>query len=127
MNFVKTSAIYSRHLKKLSQDMGSVHKMLLFYTQARWLSKDNVVQSVFALREVKLFLGIQNKVDLLSIWTGDDWELRLAYLVDIFRQLNSLNVEFQGKESLIIDFLEKIKAKLEAQNCLGNFAILETA
>ena len=57
-----------------------------------------------------LFLRIQNKQDLLSAWSADSFEIRLAYLVDIFRQLNTLNLELQGKGSLIIDFVDKIKA-----------------
>ena len=71
-------------------------------------------------------------MDLLSAWTEDDWELRLAYLVDIFGQLNSLNVELQWKESLIIDVVEKIKASIsKLENCrrkisLGHVAMLET-
>ena len=68
---------------------------------------------------MKLFFGVQNKMDPLSAWREDDLELRLACLVNIFRQLNSLNVELQEKESLIVDFVGKIKAfvgQLEAQN-----------
>ena len=78
--------------------------------QVHWLSKGNVDRRVLGLREeIKLFLGIQNKQDLLSAYTEDNWELRLAYVVDIFGQFNSLNVEFQGKESLIIDFVRKLE------------------
>ena len=60
-----------------------------------------------------LFLRIQNKQDLLSAWSADSFEIRLAYLVDIFRQLNRVNLELQGKGSLIIDLVDKIKEIVE--------------
>ncbi|XP_063612431.1 zinc finger BED domain-containing protein 5-like, partial [Penaeus indicus] len=99
----------------------------------RWLSKGNVVQRVFELREeISLFLRVQNKQDMLSAWSADSFEIRLAYLVDIFRQLNKLNLELQGKGSLIIDFVDKIKAFIRKMENwrrkvgMGNLAMLET-
>ena len=70
--------------------MDSVHETVVFATR----------------KEIKLFLDTQNKMDLLSARTEDDWKLRLAYVLYIFGYLNFLNVELQGKESLIIDFVE---------------------
>ena len=46
----------------------------------------------------------------MSAWSPDSFEIQLAYLVDIFSQLNTLNLELQGKGSLIIDLVDKIKA-----------------
>ena len=100
VNFVKTSAFSSRLFKKLCQDMDSLHETLQF-ASIRRLSKGDVVRRVFALREeIKLFLGLQNKMDLLSTWTENDWELRLAYLVGILGQLNSLTVELPRERKL---------------------------
>ncbi|XP_045109127.1 zinc finger BED domain-containing protein 5-like [Portunus trituberculatus] len=119
--------------QRLCQDMDAAHETLLFHTAVRWLSKGNVVQRVFELREeISLFLRIQNKQDLLSAWSADSFEIRLAYLVDIFRQLNTLNLELQGKGSLIIDFVDKIKAFIRKMENwrrkvgMGNLAMLET-
>ena len=103
VNSVKGSALNTRLFKRLCQDMDAAHETLLFHTAVRWLSKGNVVQRVFELR-------IQNKQDLLSSWSADSFEIRPAYLVDIFRQLNTLNLDLKGKGSLIIDFVDKIKA-----------------
>ncbi len=44
---------------------------------------------VFELpRELKLFLEMQGKDDLLSHFSEVLWEPRLSYLADIFEQLN---------------------------------------
>ena len=111
--------------------MDAAHETLLFHTAVLWLSKENVVQRIFELREeISLFLGIQNKQGLLSAGSADSFEIRLAYLVDIFRQLNTLNL--QGKGSLIIDFVDKIKAFIRKMENwrrkvgMGNLAMLET-
>ncbi|KAK4324250.1 hypothetical protein Pmani_005090 [Petrolisthes manimaculis] len=132
LNFVKDSALNTRLFKRLCQDMDAAHETLLFHTAVRWLSKGNVVQRVFELREeISLFLRIQNKQDLLTAWSADSFEIWLAYIVDIFRQLNTLNLELQGKGSLIIDFVDKIKAFIRKMENwrrkirIGNLAMLE--
>ncbi len=54
---------------------------------------------VFELRgELKLFLVMQGKDNLLSHFSEVLWEPRLEYLADIFEQLNRLNLKLQGKE-----------------------------
>ncbi|XP_063845416.1 SCAN domain-containing protein 3-like [Scylla paramamosain] len=133
VNFVEGSALNTYLFKRLCQDMDAAHETLLFHTAVRWLSKGNVVQSVFELREeISLFLRIQNKQDLLSAWSADSFEIRLGYLVDIFRQLNTLNLELQGKGSLIIDSVDKVKAFIRKMENwrhkvgMGNLAMLKT-
>ncbi len=59
----------------------------------RLLSKGNVLNRVFELRgELKLFLEMQGKDYLLSHFNMVLWE-PLAYLADIFEQLNRLNLK----------------------------------
>ena len=59
---------------------------------------------------------------MLSAWFVDGFEIQLAYLVDIFKQLNTLNLELQGEGTLIIDMEDKIKAfirKMEVESWNG--------
>ncbi len=67
VNFVKAGALHSPLFQNLSRDMDSEHEALLFYSKMRWLSKGNVVNRVFELRrELKMFLEMQGKDDLLT-------------------------------------------------------------
>ena len=98
---VKAGALNSRLFQNLCRDMDSEHEALLFYSKVRWFSKGNVVNRVFELRgELRLFLEMQGKDDLLSHFNEVLWEPRLAYLADIFEQLNRLNLKLYGKEKM---------------------------
>ena len=58
------------------------------------------VARVYEMREeLTVFLEARRKLDLLSSFTSEGFQLALAYLVDIFDALNSLNKLLQGKNT----------------------------
>ena len=78
--------------------MDSNHENLLFHTNVRWLSKGNMLARVYGLKdEVSIFLESQGKQDLLLPFQSQEFQLAMAYLVDIFEALNCLNLLLQGK------------------------------
>ncbi|XP_068204590.1 zinc finger BED domain-containing protein 5-like [Palaemon carinicauda] len=53
VNYIKTKALNTRLFKELCKDMNAD----LFYAAERWLSKGNVINRVFEMKdEIKLFL-----------------------------------------------------------------------
>lgn len=91
--------------------MYSDHKVLLFYTKIRWLSKENVAKPIFELKdELKTFLDMQGKRDCIMHFIDELWFQRVAYLLDIFAQLNKLNLKFQGNDMRIIHFKDYVQA-----------------
>lgn len=89
--------------------MDADFEVLLFYTAVRWLSKGNTVNRFFDLREeVELFLEIQGKAEYLSHFKDEMWVIRVAYLADIFSELNKVNLKLQGKATNIIQFKDEI-------------------
>ena len=50
------------------------------------------------------------KFDLLALLHSKDFGLSLAYLVDIFEALNTLNCKLQGRKSTIICHYDAIRA-----------------
>ena len=62
VNFIKSSAVNSQLFAKLCKDMDSNHINLLFHTDVRWLSKDNILARVYDLKdEVSMFLKSQGQ------------------------------------------------------------------
>ena len=111
VNFVKGGALNSRLFKQLCTDMDAAHHTLLFHTNVRWLSRGNVAERVFELRdELKLFFEVQGKMEFFAWLNDEEWIMRLAYLVDIFEQLNKLNLQMQGRNTNIIKFVDSLKA-----------------
>lgn len=132
VNYIKTQALNTRLFKELCKDMNADHEVLLFYTAVRWLSKGNVVNRVFEMKdEIKLFLEIQEKKDLLVHFEDEAWNKRVAYLADIFDQLNKLNMKLQGRETHVLLFQDSLRAfvsKLQnwrRKTNLGNIAMFE--
>ncbi|XP_045105061.1 zinc finger BED domain-containing protein 5-like, partial [Portunus trituberculatus] len=54
----------------------------------------------------------RKKCDLLEILKSEHFELRLAYLVDIFEIFNQLNLRLQGKDSNLLSHCDSIHAFL---------------
>ena len=67
MNYIKAGSLNSRLFKLLRQDMESDHVALLFHTNARWLSKGNMLKRLHELKEeVAVFLDSRKKRNLLK-------------------------------------------------------------
>ena len=49
--------------------------------------------------ELTVFLEARRKLNLLSFFTSEGFQLALAYFVDIFDALNNLNKLLQGKNT----------------------------
>ena len=93
MNFIEADSLGTRQFKELCKDMNAMHEILLFHTAVRWLSKDNVLNRVFEMKdEIKLFLEFKNKEEFLSHFNDNNWIISHAYLADIFEKLNILNL-----------------------------------
>ncbi|XP_068219230.1 protein FAM200C-like [Palaemon carinicauda] len=85
VNYIKTKALNTRLFKELCKDMHADHEVLLFYTAVRWLSKGNVINRVFEMKdEIKLFLETQERKDLVVHFEDEAWNKRFVYLADIF-------------------------------------------
>ena len=100
VNFIKSSAVNSRLFSQRCKQMDSNHENLLFHTNVRWLSKGNMLALVYGLKdEVSIFLEFQGKQDLLLPFQSQEFQLTMAYLVDIFEALNCRNLLLQGKNT----------------------------
>ena len=61
MNFIKASALNTRMLARLCEDLGSDYKYLLYHTEVRWLSRGNMTRRVLELKkELLMFFSEKN-------------------------------------------------------------------
>ena len=132
VNYIKKSAVTSCLFRQLCKEMNADHKTLLYYTAVCWLSKGNVTGRFFELRsEIKQFLKIEKKATFLKVFSDESWLRGLAYLADIFEQLNKINLRLQRFNTNILQFkdvfcglVEKIQNWNQKVN-QGNFAMFE--
>ena len=111
VNYIKSSSLNTRLFRELCKYLDASSETLLFHTEVRWLSRGNVVKRVFELRaEIQEFILQKNKQDFMLHFNIVEQSLKLAYLVDIFSQLNRLNLSMQGIENTILDFVDKVNA-----------------
>ena len=109
VNLIRVRALNHRIFKKLCQEMGAEHEVLLYHTKVRWLSRGQVLKRLFELRkEVSAFL--KNKNLKYSNWFDNEkFFLGLAYLVDIFSHLNEMNLSIQGFGVIVMEASKKIR------------------
>jgi len=70
-----------------------------------------MLREVLELREeLKAFCKLQNKMEFYSWSDNEQWTIYLAYLCDIFEQLNKLNLQMQGRNSNVIKFVDALNA-----------------
>ena len=132
VNYIKKSVVTSHLFRQLCKEINADHETLLYYTAVRWLSKGNVIGRFFELRsEIKQFLEIEKKATFLKFSSDESWLRGLAYLADIFEQLNKINLRLQGPNTNILQFkdvlcglVEKIQNWNRKVN-QGNFAMFE--
>ncbi|GFW88418.1 zinc finger MYM-type protein 6 [Trichonephila clavipes] len=113
VNYIKMRPLKSRIFSELCKDMGAVHSSLLFYCEARWLSRGKFLQRVYELRnEITIFLEEENLPEAEKFRDGL-FLMKLSYLVDIFEKLNILNLQLQGSNVHMFDTSDKINAFVE--------------
>ncbi|KAF2346143.1 Zinc finger BED-type, partial [Trinorchestia longiramus] len=103
VNFIKSRDVNSRIFKELCKEMGEKYEVLLYHNDVRWLSRGKVIHRVIELRKaIQEFLE-QKGSPFATKFTDKEWLARLCYLADIFAELNSGNLQLQGRNTTVID------------------------
>ena len=111
VNFIKARPLKARLFQRLCDELGAEHNNLLFYCNARSLSKGKVLLRVYELRkEISIFLKENHA--LATTFEDEVFLTQLAYLCDIFLKLYQLNISLQGKETHLLQLHEKKKMQL---------------
>uniref|UniRef100_A0A8C5NEZ3 DUF4371 domain-containing protein n=1 Tax=Gouania willdenowi TaxID=441366 RepID=A0A8C5NEZ3_GOUWI len=110
VNIVKKSALQTRLLSNLCAAEGEEHTGLLYHSEVRWLSRGTVLACVLELRmSIREFLLLQKRTELAALFSDNAWITKLAYLADIFAELNKLNSSMQGRNTLAFQLYDRME------------------
>nr|XP_033506785.1 zinc finger BED domain-containing protein 5-like [Epinephelus lanceolatus] len=98
VNLIKSRAMNARLFSILCNEMGAHFHQLLLHSEVRWLSRGKVLTRLCDLREEVLLFLAEIDSPLVKHMEDAKWIAMLAYLSDIFDQINTLNTSLQGKE-----------------------------
>lgn len=109
INCIHSKALSHRQFRALLEEVDSEYKDVLYHQEVRWLSRGKVLKRFFELRHaITEFLKSKNSDT--QVPTDDKWFCDVAFMVDITEQLNILNIQLQGKEQIITELFDHVKA-----------------
>ncbi|XP_017322188.1 general transcription factor II-I repeat domain-containing protein 2A [Ictalurus punctatus] len=84
-------------------------KVMLYHQKIRWLSRGKVLRRFFDLHdEIRAFQ--ESKIGSIQVPIDKKWLSGLAFLMDVTGLLNVLNVQLQGKDQIIIQLFDHVRA-----------------
>ncbi|KAJ8333451.1 hypothetical protein SKAU_G00118300 [Synaphobranchus kaupii] len=110
VNYIRTHALNHRQFKNLIDELNQgLPGDLPLHCTVRWLSKGKVLSRFFELLDaVKLFMEEKHKE--YTELSDPQWILDLAFLVDMLRHLDRLNLDLQGKLKILPDLVQSVFA-----------------
>ncbi|XP_055491351.1 protein FAM200C-like [Leucoraja erinacea] len=113
-NHIRESATNSRIFKAMCEEMGANFTVPILHTEERWLLRGKVLNRVIQLREeIALFLerGCTEKENQLHENMQDElFMMKVAYLADLFAEVNSLKLSLQGNLPMLHMACDKVAA-----------------
>ncbi|KAL2087322.1 hypothetical protein ACEWY4_018381 [Coilia grayii] len=109
INNIRSRALSHRQFKNLLDELDAQYGDVLYHQEVRWLSRGRVLRRFFDLREeIRVFQA--RKTSNIQVPTDKNWISDLAFLVDITEFLNALNLQLQGKDQIITQLYDHVRA-----------------
>ena len=109
VNFTRSRALNHRQFKEFLIEIDAEYGDVTYYSEVRWLGRGNCFKRFYnLLHQIQLF--VEMKDHHVPELQNESWQMDLAFLVDITTHLNELNTKLQGKNQLVTQLYENIKA-----------------
>ncbi|XP_041858599.1 general transcription factor II-I repeat domain-containing protein 2-like isoform X2 [Melanotaenia boesemani] len=109
VNNIRSKALSHRQFRALLDEMDAQYGDVLYHQKVRWLSRGKVLRRFFELREeIRAFQA--TRTNNIQVPSDKHWISDLAFLVDITELLNILNLQLQGKDQIINQMYDHIRA-----------------
>ena len=116
VNFIKARPLKTRFFQRLCGELGAEYNNLLFYCNARWLSKGKVLLRVYELRN-KISIFLKENHAFATTFEDEVFLTQLVYLCDIFLKLNQLNISSKEKKRTFCNSMTKFQPLKENYSC----------
>ena len=109
VNFIRSKGLNHRQFQSFMREIDSEFADIPYHTEVRWLSRGKVLNRVFELsNEICQFMDSKGKDS--TVLRDEKWKCELAFLADITAHLNALNLQLQGRDRMITDMYDAVKA-----------------
>ncbi|KFM77298.1 General transcription factor II-I repeat domain-containing protein 2, partial [Stegodyphus mimosarum] len=109
INYIRSRGLNQRQFTAFLSELDSEYSGLSYYTKVRWLSCSKILKQFWDLKEdICQFLKTKNQD--VSLFYDPIWIQDLSFLVDITKHLTDLNLSLQGKDHIITNMFDIIKA-----------------
>jgi hypothetical protein len=109
INIIKQSGLNHRQFQQILSEISAQYGEIAYFTPVRWLSRGIVLKQFFELRE-EIYVFMKNKSKNVEELLDFNWLCDLVFLDDITSHLNELNLKLQGKDQLITELCDNIRA-----------------
>ncbi|XP_065444398.1 general transcription factor II-I repeat domain-containing protein 2A-like [Chrysemys picta bellii] len=109
VNFIRAHGLNHRQFQSFLREIDSEFGDMPYHTEVRWLSRGKVLKRHFELRE-EICQFMDSKGKDCTVLRDEKWKCELAFLADITSHLSALNLQLQGREHIITDMHDAVKA-----------------
>lgn len=109
VNFIRAEGLNHRQFQSFLREIDSEFADIPYHTEVRWLSPGKILNRVFVLHEeICQFMDSKGKDP--TVLRDEKWKCELVFLADTTAHLNTLNLQLQGRDCMITDMYDAVKA-----------------
>ena len=102
VNLIRAKGLNHRQFKSFLEEIGLEYRDVPYHTEVRWLSRGEVLNRCFELRE-EICQFMESKGKDATELRDEKFLCELVFLCDILSHLDVLNLQLQGRDRVITD------------------------